>query len=80
MEIKNEKIIKAMEDNMNEILKDVLTSYNNPIKKALEEKEFAQELKDLAKNILREIITDEEFQKSLKDRILSKAVENMIRS
>ena len=80
MEIKNEKIIKAMEDNMNEILKDVLTSYNNPIKKALEEKEFAQELKDLAKNILREIITDEEFQKSLKDRILSKAVENMIRN
>lgn len=79
MNIPNEKIVKVFEDNIEEILKDVLTGYDSPVKKVLEEEEFVNELKEIARNTLRAVMTDEEFKKALKNRILEKVAENILR-
>lgn len=77
MEIPNEKIIQVVQDNLGEILKDVLTGYSSPVKQALQEQEFTDQLKEIAKNTLKEVLLDESFSKKLKETVLQKAIENM---
>lgn len=76
--ITEEQIKKAFTENMSKILEDVFTSYDSPIKKLFEQEDFKKELQTMAKNIFGQIIGSKEFQENLKNKLLEKAVENMM--
>lgn len=81
MEIPNEKIIKAIEDNLEEVLKDILTGYSSPLKEILTDEDgvFLKELRATANKLFKDVMKDPAFQERLKDKFLEIAVENMVK-
>lgn len=77
--VDQEKVMKVLAESMEEILKDALTGYDSPIKEVLREEKFVTELKDVARQMLKQIISDEGFHKSLKDKLIETAAENLFR-
>jgi uncharacterized membrane-anchored protein YjiN (DUF445 family) len=81
MEIKNETIIKILNENIAEILKDVMTGYRSPVKALFEdtEGEIYKTLKETAEKTFKEVISSDSFQEELKNKLLQTAVEGMMR-
>ena len=81
MTIPDESIVKAVQDNVTEILKDVLTGYNSPVRKMLEDKDsdFQKQLVTIATEVFTAVIKDPKFQEQLKDKFLVQAIENMMK-
>lgn len=79
--IKNEKVISAFSENIDEILKDTLTGWDSPVKKMLtdSDSEFQKRLATLAEKVFTEVINSPDFQEKLKDKFLQTAIENMIK-
>lgn len=82
MKIPDKKIVKVLEDNLDEVLKDVLTGWDSPVKKMLQDSDsdFQKKLKEIAEKVFTEVLNDPSFQEKLKDRFLQTAIENMIRN
>lgn len=78
--ITSSKIFEIFEKHSEEILKNVFTGYDNPFKKVLEEEQFVNELQKITKQIFSEIVKDGQFQEQLKNKLLEKAVENMMKN
>lgn len=74
-----EKIKEVLLDNLDKILTDVFTGYDSPIKKMFESDEFKTALQKIAKETFSEIVAGPEFKDQLKDKLLEKAVANMMR-
>lgn len=77
--IETQKIEKCISENIENILKDVITGWNSPVKKAFEEKEFQDKMKELSIKIYNEILEDKDFQNKLRDKMFSAMIDNLLR-
>jgi hypothetical protein len=74
-----EKITQVFNDNVTDILKDVLTGWNSPIKKIFtEDEEFKKQLQGIAKSVLTEVMSDPKFTEQLKEQLIQEAVKGLI--
>lgn len=79
--IKNEKIVKCLNENIAEILKDVLTGWDNPVKKLMTdtEGEVYKSLRATTEKMFSEILNSPDFQEQLKSEMVKVAIENMMK-
>lgn len=79
--IKESLLSKIFVDNLEEILKDVLTAYDSPVKKMLQDvdSEFNKTLTKVATDTFKEVVKSPDFQEQLKQKFLELAVENMVK-
>lgn len=79
--ITEKQISQVLSDNIGEILKDVLTGYDSPVKRLFRDSdsEINKKLTEIAEKTFTSIINSPDFQESLKQKLLEVAVENMIK-
>lgn len=79
IKIELQQIEQVINNNISEILKDVLTRWDSPVKRAFEEKEIQDKMKEVAIKIYNEILEDKDFQDKLKDKMFSAMIDNLLR-
>lgn len=79
--IKNEAIIKCLNENIEEILKDVLTGYNSPVRELMtdEDGSIYKALKKVTEDTFKSILNSPDFQEELKEQMMKVAIENMMK-
>lgn len=79
--IKNEAIIKCLNENIEEILKDVLTGWDSPVKKLMADEEGSvyKALKKVTEDTFKSIINSPDFKEELKEQMMNVAIENMMK-
>ena len=78
--IKGDLLTKVLTDNLTEILKDVLTGWNSPVKKLLQDEngEVYKALKEVATDVFTKTIKSENFQNELKEKMMEVAIQKML--
>ena len=81
LEIKDDQIKKVLTENITEILKDVMTGWNSPVKRLFEDKEgeLYKAIQSVAEKTFKEVVNSKDFQENLKEKLMQVAVENMMK-
>lgn len=79
--IKTDLLKKILLENIEEILKDVLTGYDSPVKKLMtdEEGEVYKGLEKVTKDTFKAILDSKDFRNELKEQMMRVAIENMMK-
>lgn len=77
--ITTDKIIAAIEANIGKVLSDYFSGWDNPLKKTLESPEFKEKMLEMTRKMYEDIISRDDFQEKLKDRLFVAMVENLLK-